>query len=115
MGVHHAHGSNERSGLRLRGRRNGTLHPGFLRERTPMVELSTVDRAKRMCAQLAQFTLPEPKRKSTLFTVRLGHRKWTVSNFSELPLCVRILTRHQRKQIVDRELQQTTPRIIFFF
>merc|ERR1712098_160359 len=81
----------------------------------PMVRLSTVDRAKLMCVKLARFPFPEPKRKSTLFTVRLGHRQWTVSNFSELPFVVRIiLPRRQRQQIIDRELQQTTPRVICF-
>merc|ERR1711964_910328 len=81
----------------------------------PMTRLSTVDRAKRMCAKLAQFALPE-KTKAKRFTVRLGHRQWIVSNFSELPLCVRaILNRDQRQQIVDRELQQQTTASVSWF
>merc|ERR1711964_607304 len=78
-----------------------------------MTTISTVDRAKLICAELAKSSLnssPKKQQQSKFFTVRLGHRKWTISNFSELPFCVRaLLTRGQREQIFDHELQRGSP------
>merc|ERR1711964_864540 len=94
----------------------GTTVPSLLEQQIPMAHLSTVERAKRMCDKFlsASLTLPQAKTQlvNHVFTVRLANRKWAVRNFSELPLCVRtILTQAQIRQILDRELQTTTPSV----